>query len=299
MQGSLVQPIQGVELSAIIWDPDRNFFVIPYIKHPVTWYGLLFAFGFIVGYFLMRSIFAKLLADGAKSTAEIKLSAVNLTDRLAFLVVILTIVGSRLGHVFFYSWSHYKHNLFDIFKVWEGGLASHGGAVGIFLALAIFWLWHRNDYPRLTFLTILDSIVIPAAFIGGCIRIGNFMNQEIIGTPTHLPWGVIFLHPHGGRAGIPVHPVQIYESLFYFLVFLALVALWRGKGKILGKGLLTGTFFLAVFGFRFLIEFLKVPQSEFISSDSILTMGQWLSIPFILFGISVLVGYFLTFRRVC
>lgn len=275
----------------LTWDPNRNFFVFPYINHPVTWYGLLFAFGFLVGYFLMRKIFTAFLAGPSQATAETKLEAIRLTDRLAVLVVLGTVIGARLGHVFFYGWPYYKQNPLAIFKVWEGGLASHGGAIGVLIALLIYVWWNRQRHKNLTFLVVLDAIVIPAAFAGGCIRIGNFINQEITGIPTNLPWGVIFLHPMDGIPGVPLHPVQLYESITYFTVFVFLSIMWMFRKNRLGFGLFSGWFFTLVFSFRFLFEFFKMPQSEWLDANFPLTMGQLLSIPFIILGISLLIYY--------
>ncbi|MCC5832959.1 MAG: prolipoprotein diacylglyceryl transferase [Chlamydiales bacterium] len=275
----------------LTWDPDRNFFVFPYVGHPVTWYGLLFAFGFLIGYFLVRKIFTDFLRDEVRSIQEAKAGATKVADRLSMLVVLGTIIGARLGHVFFYGWSFYKQHPFDIFKVWEGGLASHGGAIGILVGLWIFVRWNRQTYKSITFLALLDILVLPTAFAAGCIRIGNFVNQEITGIPTNLPWGVIFMHPIDGVPGIPIHPVQLYESAAYFSVFIFLYTLFRYRAFRIGLGLLSGWFFTLVFGLRFIIEFLKMPQSEWLDAKFPIAMGQLLSIPFILLGISLLICY--------
>lgn len=284
-------------LSVIFWDPDRTLFVIPYIEHPVTWYGFFFALGFLVSYFFIRRLFTGILSDEVPNPAEAKLAAVQLTDRLAMLVVLGTIIGARLGHVFFYGWPYYREHPGDIIKIWEGGLASHGGAIGIVLALIIFVIWTRRTYPRLSFLTVLDTLVIPAGFACGCIRIGNFINQEITGLPTDLPWGVVFGHPLDGMAGVPLHPAQLYEAIFFFALFVFLYFLWRRNEKSLGSGLFSGLFFLLVFSFRFLIEFLKAPQSDLIDFDSSVKMGQFLSIPFIILGGIFLIRYFWRLKK--
>ncbi len=285
--------------SWLVWDPNPIIFKIPFWQHPVTWYGVLFALGFLVGYFLIRRIFGVQLSlckreEGEKS---IKLQAITLTDHITVLVVLLGIIGARLGHIFFYDWLYYKEHPFDIIKIWEGGLASHGGAIGILIAICVFTLWHRREYPSFTFLATLDAIVIPAAFAGGCIRIGNFINQEILGVATDLPWGVIFMHPVEGARGIPLHPVQLYESLFYFLVFAFLLILWRKMDGRLGLGILAGWFFTLVFTFRFFIEYLKLPQSNLISEKALLNMGQILSLPMILFGLLLLATYKMHVKR--
>jgi phosphatidylglycerol---prolipoprotein diacylglyceryl transferase len=197
-----------------------------------------------------------------------------------------------LGHVFFYDWPFYKAHPVDIFKIWQGGLASHGGAIGILIALFLLSRLVRRGLPQLTFLAWIDLLMVPAAFAGGCIRIGNFINQEITGMPTTLPWGVIFLNPLDGLPGVLVHPVQLYESFFYFLVFVFLVIVWYRDKKTLGHGFLSGWFFLLVFGYRFLIEYLKMPQNERFDVQGWLTVGQLLSVPFALLGAYLLMrGY--------
>ncbi len=271
-----------MKLLSLSWDPDRIFFVIPYINHPVTWYGLLFASGFLVGYFLVRKSFTRLMDGGS-------VEATRLTDRLTTLVVLGTLIGARLGHVFFYSWPYFRAHPFDIFKVWEGGLASHGGAIGILIALCMFALWNR----KFSFLTVLDIVAIPAAFVGGCIRIGNFINQEITGIPTKLPWGVTFGHPVDGLQGVALHPVQLYESLFYFATFLLLYQISKRRDQILGSGLVSGLFFVLVFSFRFAIEFLKNGYSDWVDPDALFHMGQLLSLPFIGVGLGLLAYHFL------
>lgn len=272
----------------MIWNPDRNIFVIPYVDHPVTWYGFLFATGFFVGFFLIRKMFAAFVQDPSKSEAAVQLEAVSLTDRLAVLVVIGGVLGARLGHVFFYDWPHYSTHPIDIFKIWEGGLASHGGAIGIFIALIFFVVLSRKSTPKLTYLTALDAIVVPTAFAAGCIRIGNFINQEITGLPTNVAWGVTFLHPVDGPAGIPLHPVQLYEAAFYLIVFGILWSLWMRHKEALGTGLFSGLFFVLVFGFRFFIEYFKAPQNVTFDTQGWFTMGQLLSLPLVALGLLLL-----------
>lgn len=282
----------NINFAAISWDPDRFFFVIPYIHHPVTWYGFLFAFGFLVGYYLVRKIFTAFLQDSSRSEVETRLLAIQLADRLAIWVVIGTIVGARLGHVFFYGWSYFRSHLFDILKIWEGGLASHGGAIGVLLGLLIFLFYTKRDVPKLTFIALLDTLVVPAAFAGGCIRIGNFLNQEITGIATSLPWAVAFQRPVDGLPGLPVHPVQLYESFFYFGVFALLFTLWAQRKERIGSGLLSGLFFVLVFVFRFLVEYLKQPQNEVFDTTGWIRMGQLLSLPFVLLGLFLLFHHY-------
>jgi len=275
--------------SIFVWDPNRIFFTLPLIEHPIAWYGVIFSLGFLCGYFVMRYLFTERLLSSFSTRAEAKVQATSLTDRLTFLIIIGTLIGARLGHVFFYEWSYFKAHPLEIFMTWKGGLSSHGGALGVLLALIIFVIWHRK---RCTFFMVFDLLVIPTAFVGGCIRVGNFINQEILGYPTTLPWGVTFLHPAQGPAGVPLHPVQLYESLFYFTLFATLFWYWKRHKEMVGTGVLCGWFLILLFGFRFFIEFLKLPQSD-LAHNAILDMGQWLSLPFILLGLLCFGRYYL------
>lgn len=222
-----------------------------------------------------------------KAIYRLKDLSLFLVDRLTWFVVAGTIIGARLGHVFFYDWPRYQDHFIDIFKVWEGGLASHGGTVGILLALFFYQRMIRKNFPEFTFLTILDMLVVPTALAACCIRIGNFFNQEIIGTPTTLPWAVIFGHPADHSVPEPRHPVQLYEGAIYLLTFFLLYYLWKTYSDKLRSGVLSGIFFISIFGSRFFFEFFKMPQS-LILDESILQTGQYLSIPCVLFGIWLL-----------
>ncbi len=269
-------------LSTFTWDPDRVFFIIPYIHHPVMWYGILFAVGFIVGFYLLKKMFLALLEDSKE--------AIRLADQSIIFLVAGTLIGARLGHILFYGLHYYSVHPWSIFKVWEGGLASHGGAIGILIAMGLF-IWINRKKQPLTFLTFLDLVVVPTAFAAFCIRIGNFINQEITGVPTSLPWGVNFLHPIDGYPGLPVHPVQLYEAFFFLLLFFALFTLWARDKKSLGRGLLSGLFLFLTFTFRFGIEYLKMPQNDAFDANGWIKMGQLLSIPFIIAGGCLLVRY--------
>jgi phosphatidylglycerol:prolipoprotein diacylglycerol transferase len=279
--------------SHLVWDPDRVFFEVPYLHHPVMWYGVLFAFGFVVGYFLVRKILASFfMLHASLSKEEAEKESLRLVDSGILYIIVGAIVGARLGHVFFYGWPYYREHPLDVFKIWEGGLASHGGAVGILLALALFIWVNRKKTPSFTFLMALDLLVIPTAFAAGCIRIGNFINQEITGIPTSLPWGVIFVNPMDGIPGVPLHPVQLYEAFFYFLVFIFLLTMWLKDRQTLGRGILTGWFLVLVFGIRFVLEYVKVTHETSFDLHGWVKMGQLLSIPFILLGIGFLIyGY--------
>ncbi len=268
----------------LYWDPQREMFSfpIPLLDRPILWYGFLFAAGFFVGYWVLVYLLKGFLRTDKKRAA-------SLAEKITLYVMIGAIVGARLGDVFFYQDpATYLRDPLSIIKVWQGGLASHGGAAGILIALFIL----SRKIP-FSWLTLLDWVVIPTALVGCFIRVGNFFNQEILGKATQVPWAVIFGHPADGSAIVPRHPVQLYEALYYLCVFVVLWSLWRArplaspKQSILGirqPGRTAGLFLILVFGFRFLIEFLKLEQSALLSSSSSLDMGQWLSLPLVALG---------------
>ena len=225
-----------------------------------------------------------------KSLKNISEQSLFLTDKITWFVIIGAIVGARLGHVFFYEWPRYSENLFDIIKVWEGGLASHGAAIGIVIALTGYRFSIRKSYPEFTILFLLDSLAIPVLVAGIFIRIGNFFNQEIVGPVTNLPWAVIFAHPVESRLILPRHPTQLYEAIAYFVISLFLYRLWWKKSDKLQTGTMIGLFFILCFGSRFFLEFFKNPNSLMFDESYLLT-GQILSIPFIL------IGFFLLFAK--
>lgn len=273
----------------LTWNPDRVVFFVPGTNHPVVWYGVWFALGFIVGYFILVPMIQRLLQHTRPQldSKEARLLASQYVDRMTWLIVAGTIIGARLGHVFFYEWPRYQNNPLEIIQVWKGGLASHGATIGILLALFLHVRLMRKKYPEITFLRLLDIIVVPTAFAAGCIRIGNFFNQEILGIPSTVPWAIIFGDPADGSPILPRHPVQLYEAIVYFLTFLLLFSLWKWWTNVLKPGMLSGLFFIFVFGSRFFLEFLKMPQSAMID-ESFLQTGQYLSIPIILAGFVLL-----------
>ena len=189
--------------SYLFWDPNPTLFHIPFIDRPVYWYSIFFAIGFFTAYYVVTFLLRQKLKQ-----------PIN-TDILAFYLFLGMLIGARLVHVLFYdSWEHYAKNPMRVFYTWEGGLSSHGGALGTLVALAIYWKRHKR--ADLSFLTLLDFLCVGAAFAGGFIRIGNFFNQEILGTPTVGWWAVWFGHPMDVGAKMPCHPVQLYEALFLF-----------------------------------------------------------------------------------
>lgn len=254
-----------MELAIITWDVNPEIFRIG--SFAPRWYGVLFASGFLFGYFIFKKIFKN---EGLKE---------EILDRLTIYAAIGTIVGARLGHCLFYEPDYYLSNPLEILKVWQGGLASHGAAIGILIAL---WLFVRKENKP--YMWILDRIVIVAALAGAMIRLGNLMNSEIYGIETTLPWGFVFLR--NGET-VPKHPTQIYEALAYFITFIILYRIyWRKNGEFI-RGLPFSLFLILVFVFRFFIEYVKEDQVAF-ESGMMFNMGQWLSLPFIFIGLVIM-----------
>ncbi|HAQ20825.1 MAG TPA: prolipoprotein diacylglyceryl transferase [Prolixibacteraceae bacterium] len=254
-------------LSFIHWNVSPEIFSLGPIH--VRWYGLMFAVGFLFGYNHVEKMF-KHENDDPKWL-----------ESLFIYLIVATVVGARLGHVLFYGWDYYSQHPIEILYVWQGGLASHGGVIGIIIAMII---WSRKVSKR-HLLWVLDRVVVPSVFVGALIRFGNLMNSEIYGNPTSLPWGFIFERNH---ETIAKHPTQIYESLSYLFTFGVLLYMyWKTKAKDY-QGILTGVFLIFVFSARFLIEFIKEVQEPFEKGMS-LNMGQWLSTPFVLAGIILIV----------
>jgi len=250
-----------MHLAIIPWDVNPEIFRIG--NFAVRWYGLLFASSFFVGYIIMNKIFKnENLRD-------------EVLDRLTIYMAIGVIGGARLGHCLFYEPAYYLQHPLEILKIWHGGLASHGAAIGILLAIWFFAKKEKKDY-----LWILDRVAIVVALSGFFIRMGNLMNSEIYGIETTVPWGFVFLR---NNEVAPKHPTQIYEGLVYLAIFVLLYRIyWSKKGQHI-QGLLISLICILIFASRFFIEFLKEDQVGFEASMN-LNMGQLLSIPFVLLG---------------
>nr|NGX63796.1 Prolipoprotein diacylglyceryl transferase [Candidatus Anoxychlamydiales bacterium] len=228
--------------------------------------------------FIESNIKNRLFLENSFSSAiiTIKKKLIQITDRLVVYVVVATIIGARVGHLIFYETpAYYLKNPINILKVWQGGLASHGAAVAIMIALILFCYYLRKFSPKLTYVHLLDFVVIPTSLAGFFIRMGNFFNQEILGVPTNLPWGIIFGAPMEDVSIVARHPVQLYEAIFYLAVFFILFFLSRKKYFLLKDGKIFALFLILVFGFRFFIEFLKVQQSDILQTDTFFLMGQY------------------------
>lgn len=234
------------------------------------WYGLLFALSFLIGSAIGTWIFKR-----ENKPAES-------LDRVLLYMLFGTIIGARLGECLFYNPAYYFSNPIEIFKVWKGGLASHGAALGLLISL----YFYSRKTPGQSFIWILDRAVIVIALGCSFIRLGNLMNSEIIGKPTQSNWGFVFHHIDL----LPRHPTQLYESFAYFAVFIILLLLYIKINPNKNPGILTGLCLVLMPVARFILEFLKENQVVF-ESGWILNMGQKLSIPMILLGIVILLKY--------
>ena len=249
-------------LSYIFWNVSPEIVKLGPIS--LRWYGLLFASGFVFGYLILTKIY-KL---EKKPQADL--------EQLTIYVILGTVIGARLGHCLFYDPVYYLSNPLEIIKVWQGGLASHGAAIGI---LTSIYLLTKKQKDK-TMLWILDRLVIVVALAAVLIRLGNLFNSEIIGKATDVPWAFIFARVDD----VPRHPAQLYESIFYLISFSILYSVYYKTQKKSKQGFIFGLFLVLIFGFRFFVEFLKVEQSAF-EKGMALDMGQLLSIPFVIGGL--------------
>lgn len=265
----------------ITWDFDPVLFTL--FGHPIVWYGLLFALGLIIlGPWIEKKMWEHEKLDS------------KWFESLAVYVFVGTIVGARLGHVLFYDPVYYLANPAKIFVTWEGGLASHGGTIGIIIAC---WLYSRR-VTRKSILWVLDRLAVPTGIVAAMIRLGNLTNSEIFGRPTTLPWGFRFIRSEEYRHLVPnmdmgCHPTQIYEALCYLAVFaLCMWLYWKRDAARRYSGLIVGVFLTGIFLSRFIIERIKIVQEpwELKLIESVgLNMGQLLSIPFVLAGIWLII----------
>lgn len=250
----------------VTWDVNPALFHLGSFE--VRYYGVLWAVALGISAYIFHHI---MIREGLSEKTF---------DSVFWFGVISTVLGSRLGHCLFYDPGYYLTHPVEILDIRQGGMASHGAAVGLLIGL---WLFSRKN--KLPYIWSLDRISIVVAISGVAVRLGNLMNSEIYGTVTSLPWGFIFVRD--GET-LPKHPTQIYEALCYLVLFVIL--LWMYYKKDLARrrpGVMFGFFLIILFGTRFLIEFLKNPQVDF-EQNMVLNMGQLLSIPFIVAGVVIL-----------
>ncbi len=270
-------------LNYITWDANPEIFRIGAVA--VRWYGLFWAIGIYATLLITTKIFKHEKLPEAW------------VDKLFIYTVLGAILGARLGHCLFYEWklvaepisflgitfnyeNHYLSHPWELLYVWRGGLASHGGAIGILIAMILF----NKNVSKKGINWIFDRLLIGVCLCGAAIRFGNLMNSEIYGDATSLPWGFIFVRTGETQ---PMHPTQIYEMIYCLVTFAIMWFMYWKKEAYKKNGLLFGIFLIGVFGSRFMLEFIKNNQEAF-ESGLPLNMGQWLSIPFIVWGIWLL-----------
>ncbi len=275
-------------LNFITWDV--NPIALPLGSLEIRWYGLLWAIGIMLAYLIQIKLYKNEHAPA------------DWPDKIFTYMVLGVIIGARLGHCWFYEWHEattlglepitflgmtfnyrnpYIENPFALLKTWEGGLSSHGGAFGLITASII--LDKKHFHTGISW--IFDKLVIGVCITATCIRFGNLMNSEIYGTPTDLPWGFVFVR-NGDT--IPCHPTQIYEMIYCIVAFIVTWFMyWKGEAWR-RKGLIFGVFLEIIFFTRFCLEFIKFNQEAF-EDSMLLNMGQWLSLPFIIWGVYLIV----------
>ncbi len=245
------------------WNVDPEIFRIG--SFAVRWYGLMFVIGFLIG---------ERYAVWAYKRKGLEEKDVS---KLVTYVLLGTILGARLGHCLFYEPDYYLSNPLSILKIWEGGLASHGGYLGIFLTI---YLYMKAMKGKMNFLWLMDMVAAPALLTGAFIRLGNLMNSEILGRPADVPWAMVFKKVDN----ISRHPTQIYEALGYLSSAVLLAILFKKYDGKWAEGRVWGVSLMYSFVFRFFVEFFKENQTSF-ENGLVLNMGQFLSIPFVAFGL--------------
>ena len=269
-------------LLTINWNPDPELFNL-FGSFPIRYYGLLWGIGIVLACIIVQ-----------RQYRDRKISEDKFTPLFFYCVIGITL-GARLGHCIFYDWSYYQNHLIEMILPirqfpgegwkWIGykGLASHGGTLGLIIAL---WLYCRKT--KMHYMDVLDMIAVATPICACCIRLANLMNSEIIGKPTDMPWAFVFEQVDM----LPRHPAQLYEAIAYFIFFLGMIYLYKKSdhGQKLHRGFFFGLCLTEIFVFRFFVEFLKENQVDF-ENTMTLNMGQWLSIPFVIIGIYFMLFY--------
>ena len=269
-------------LLTINWNPDPELFNL-FGSFPIRYYGLLWGIGIVLSCIIVQ-----------RQYRDRKISEDKFTPLFFYCVIGITL-GARLGHCIFYDWSYYQNHLIEMILPirqfpgegwkWIGykGLASHGGTLGLIIAL---WLYCRKT--KMHYMDVLDMIAVATPIGACCIRLANLMNSEIIGKPTDMPWAFVFEQVDM----LPRHPAQLYEAIAYFIFFLGMIYLYKKSdhGQKLHRGFFFGLCLTEIFVFRFFVEFLKENQVDF-ENTMTLNMGQWLSVPFVIIGIYFMLFY--------
>ena len=269
-------------LLTINWNPDPELFNL-FGSFPIRYYGLLWGIGIVLACIIVQ-----------RQYRDRKISEDKFTPLFFYCVIGITL-GARLGHCIFYDWSYYQNHLIEMILPikqfpnegwkWIGyrGLASHGGTLGLIIAL---WLYCRRT--KMHYMDVLDMIAVATPICACFIRLANLMNSEIIGKPTDVPWAFVFEQVDM----LPRHPAQLYEAIAYFIFFLGMIYLYKKSdhGTKLHRGFFFGLCLTEIFVFRFFVEFLKENQVDF-ENTMTLNMGQWLSVPFVIIGIYFMLFY--------
>ena len=269
-------------LLTINWNPDPELFNL-FGSFPIRYYGLLWGIGIVLACIIVQ-----------RQYRDRKISEDKFTPLFFYCVIGITL-GARLGHCIFYDWSYYQNHLIEMILPvkqfpnegwkWIGyrGLASHGGTLGLIIAL---WLYCRKT--KMHYMDVLDMIAVATPICACFIRLANLMNSEIIGKPADIPWAFVFEQVDM----LPRHPAQLYEAIAYFIFFLGMIYLYKKSdhGQKLHRGFFFGLCLTEIFVFRFFVEFLKENQVDF-ENTMTLNMGQWLSVPFVIIGIYFMLFY--------
>ena len=234
----------------------------------IRWYSLAYIVGILAGWILSKKIFIT------------ELNIKEKFDDFITFAILGIIVGGRLGYVLFYNFSYYSNNFFEIFRVWQGGMSFHGGLLGIIIVS--IWFSKKNNHNPFDYLDTV-SIVAPIGIFFG--RIANFINSELYGVETNIPWAVKFVQIDN----LYRHPSQLYEAFFEGLVLFLILIYFRNKGYLKISGFISGLFLILYSIFRFVIEFFRVPDEQLGYLFFNLTMGQIISILFLLIGVYLLV----------
>jgi prolipoprotein diacylglyceryl transferase len=257
-------------MSYFEWAPDPVIFKLGFLQ--LRWYGLFFVGSFVVGYLLIKKIFISEQKD-AKSL-----------DDLLLYTLFGAITGSRIVHCLFYEPSYYLSHPIEILYVWKGGLASHGGMLGVLL---VFYIYAKKQ--KISYMWLLSRMALPGTIVAASVRLGNFFNSEILGKESHLPWAIVFKKIDN----IPRHPVQLYEAFSYLAIFAILWIVYKKTSYKFSTKLLPGLFAMLLFSARFLLEYTKTEQATY-SLNIPFTVGQLLSLPLILLGVGWVVWAFKT-----
>ena len=243
----------------------------------IRWYSLAYIIGILLGWILSKRIFI--------SDNDIR---EKFDDFITYLIIGI-ILGGRLGYVFFYDFNYYYNNPLDIFKIWQGGMSFHGGLIGIIFVSV--WFSKRNDQNAFKYLDIV-SLVSPIGIFFG--RVANFINSELYGVETNLPWGVKFIKIDN----LTRHPSQLYEAFFEGIVLFVILIFFKNKKFMKTPGLISALFLIFYSIFRFIIEFFRVPDEQLGYLLFNLTMGQIISFIFLLIGIYLIIIKYETKKKI-